>query len=298
MPDDHRALPRQPQQPVKFEPDDAPDSVLRFRTIWISDIHLGTRSCQAHLLLDFLKYTESEYLYLVGDIVDGWQLRKRWFWPQAHNDVIQKVLRRARKGTQVYYIPGNHDEAARPYCGLHFGGVFVTDQIVHETADGKRLLIMHGDQFDAVMGCAKWLAHLGDSAYEFSLSVNRVFNAARQKLGFPYWSLSAYLKHKVKNAVEHISAFETFLAEEARHNRADGVVCGHIHHAQIRQIGQVLYCNDGDWVESCTAMVEDMQGNLSIIYWAKDRERLLGALPGTPEKAPEKALAPPEPVLA
>jgi UDP-2,3-diacylglucosamine pyrophosphatase LpxH len=251
--------------------------VLKFRTIWLSDIHLGTRGCQADVLLDFLKHTESEFLYLVGDIVDGWHLRKRWYWPQAHNDVIQKFLRRARHGAQVFFIPGNHDEVARDFCGLHFGGIFVADEIVHETADGKRLLITHGDQFDAVMSYAKWLAHLGDTAYEFTLLLNRLLNFARRKLGFPYWSLSAYLKHKVKNAVSFISTYETFIAERARYHKADGVVCGHIHHAEMRQIDDVLYCNDGDWVESCTALVEDFDGKLLIIHWIKERDALLAA---------------------
>jgi len=275
MPDDHRQSSGFAPQPASSPSDDYPGIVLRYRTIWISDIHLGTRSCQAELLLDFLKHTESEYLYLVGDIVDGWQLKKRWYWPQAHNDVIQKILRRARHGAQVFFVPGNHDEAARNFCGLHFGGVFVTNEIVHETKAGKRLLILHGDQFDAVMGCAKWLAHLGDAAYEFTLRLNTVLNFIRHLLGFPYWSLSAFLKHKVKDAVNHISAFESFIAERARHHDADGVVCGHIHHAELRQVGNVTYCNDGDWVESCTALVEDMQGNLSIIRWAEERAFLL-----------------------
>jgi UDP-2,3-diacylglucosamine pyrophosphatase LpxH len=255
--------------------EDVGDVVLRFRTIWISDIHLGTRGCQAERLLDFLKHSESDYLYLVGDIVDGWHLRKRWYWPQAHNDVVQKVLRRARHGAKVIYVPGNHDEAARPFCGLHFGGVYVTNEIVHETADGKRMLILHGDQFDAVMGAAKWLAHLGDAAYDVALFVNRILNTVRRRMGFPYWSLSAYLKHKVKNAVEHISDFEEFIAERAKHQQADAVLCGHIHHAEIRQIGPVLYLNDGDWVESCTALVEDFAGKLSIIRWADHRDQLL-----------------------
>jgi UDP-2,3-diacylglucosamine pyrophosphatase LpxH len=279
MPDDARPLPWQPLPPEPaLGPDDHPGTVLRFRTIWISDVHLGTRGCQAHVLLDFLKHTESEYLYLVGDIVDGWQLKKRWFWPQAHNDVIQKILRRARKGSQVFFVAGNHDEFARDFIGLQFGGVLVTNEIIHETRDGKRLLVIHGDQFDAVMGYAKWLAYLGDTAYEFALWLNRIFNYVRRRFGFPYWSLSAYLKHKVKDAVAHISDFEHFIAEIARHKKADGVICGHIHHAEMRQIEEVLYCNDGDWVESCTALVEDIQGQLSIIYWTKDRERLLQAL--------------------
>ena len=260
----------------------ASDAVLRFRSIWISDIHLGTRGCQAERLLDFLRHTQSDYLYLVGDIVDGWHLRRRWYWPQAHNDVIQKVLRRARHGTKVFYIPGNHDEAARPFCGLHFGGVYVTNEVIHETAAGLRMLILHGDQFDAIVGYAKWVAYLGDTAYDAALFINRIFNTVRRKLGCPYWSLSAYLKHKVKNAIEHICAFEEFIAERAKHQQADAVLCGHIHHAEIRQIGGVLYLNDGDWVESCTALVEDFDGKLSIIRWADERDQLLLPLMHTP----------------
>jgi UDP-2,3-diacylglucosamine pyrophosphatase LpxH len=255
--------------------ENAGDPVLRFRSIWISDIHLGTRGCQAERLLDFLRHTESDYLYLVGDILDGWHLRRRWYWPQSHNDVIQKILRRARHGTKVFYVPGNHDEAARPFCGLHFGGVYVTNEVIHEMADGRRMLVIHGDQFDAVIGYAKWLALLGDKAYDFALFINRIFNSIRKRMGFPYWSLSAYLKHKVKNAVEYIGAFEDFIADAAKHQKADAVLCGHIHHAEMRQIGSVLYLNDGDWVESCTAMVEAFDGQLSILRWAEERDQLL-----------------------
>ncbi|MGB4102010.1 MAG: UDP-2,3-diacylglucosamine diphosphatase [Alphaproteobacteria bacterium] len=258
---------------------------LRFRSIWISDIHLGTRGCRADLLLDFLRHTASDYLYLVGDIVDGWQLRKRWYWPQEHNDVIQKLLRRAHKGTHVVFLPGNHDEAARDFLGLHFGGILVVNETVHVTADGKRLLVIHGDQFDAVMSYAKWLVHLGDSAYTLLLSINTVFNTLRRKLGFSYWSLSAYIKRKVKNAVEHIGNFEAFISEEAKRHQADGVVCGHIHHAEMRMIGDILYCNDGDWVESCTALVEHWDGRLQIINWPIERNALLASL-ATAERNP------------
>lgn len=270
MPDDDHA----PQSPSNGTNGEC--HTLRFRSIWISDVHLGTRGCQANVLLDFLKHTESEFLYVVGDLIDGWRLRKRWFWPAAHNDVIQQILRRAREGAQTVYLPGNHDEVARDFCGLRFGGVLVTNETIHVTATGQRLLIIHGDQFDSVMGCAKWLAHIGDTAYTFLLGVNFVFNYVRRKLGFSYWSLSAYLKRKVKNAMASVGDFENFIANEARRHDAHGVVCGHIHRAQIRQIGQVLYCNDGDWVESCTALVEDMQGKLSIICWPKERDGLLG----------------------
>jgi UDP-2,3-diacylglucosamine pyrophosphatase LpxH len=249
---------------------------LRFRAVWLSDIHLGTRGCKADILLDFLRHMETDYLYLVGDIVDGWQLRKRWYWPQEHNDVIQKLLRQARRGAKVVFLPGNHDEAARDYLGLNFGGVQIINETIHTTADGKKLYILHGDQFDAVMGCAKWLAHVGDAAYTFLLGVNVAFNYIRRKLGFSYWSLSAYLKQKVKNAVEHIGNYENFIADAARRHKADGVVCGHIHKAEIRMIGNVLYCNDGDWVESCTALVEHMDGRLQIINWPVERAALLG----------------------
>lgn len=286
MPDDVRKLPVQPslpETPGLAVSGDRPLPVLSFRSIWISDIHLGTRGCQAEMLLDFLKYTESDYLYLVGDIIDGWQLRKRWYWPQQHNDVVQKILGRARHGTQVFFLPGNHDEVARDFCGLQFGGILVTNEIVHETIDGKRLLVLHGDQFDAVIGYAKWLAYIGDAAYEFILRLNGYLNLVRRKMGFSYWSLSAFLKHRVKNVVAFIGAYERFIAEHARHHKADGVVCGHIHHAEIRKIGNILYCNDGDWVESCTALVEDKQGQLSIINWSKDRNCLLGVTPA--EKA-------------
>lgn len=261
--------------PETVDPKSDERPVLRYRTIWVSDLHLGTHGCQAESYLDFLKHTECDYLYLVGDIVDFWHLRKRWYWPQPHNDVVQKILRCARKGTLVYYIPGNHDEAVRSYCGLSFGGVFVAHEAVHTTIKGQRLLIVHGDQFDAFMRYAKWLAYLGDRAYTFLLSLNVFFNYIRRKLGFSYWSLSAYLKHKVKNAMEYISSYEKFIAEEARRRNVDGVVCGHIHQTAQRMIGPILYCNDGDWVESCTALVEDKQGQLSVINWVEERDRLL-----------------------
>ncbi len=252
-----------------------PTHCLKYRAIWISDVHLGTRGCQAYALVDFLHYTESEYLYLVGDVIDGWQLKKRWYWPQAHNDVIQKILRRARRGTKVFYIPGNHDEVARDFCGLQFGGALVVDQVVHETARGKRFLVLHGDQYDTVIAFAKWMAKLGDAAYTMLLVVNTYLNKLRRKLGFSYWSLSSFLKYKIKNAVAYIGAYEEILSDAARRASVDGIVCGHIHHPEIRKIGDVLYCNDGDWVESCTALVEDFEGNLFIVDWIKQREELL-----------------------
>tara|TARA_R110002110_G_scaffold1294_7_gene5326 strand:- start:2119 stop:3075 length:957 start_codon:yes stop_codon:yes gene_type:complete len=241
---------------------------FRYRTIWISDVHLGTRGCKADYLLDFMRQTDSDYLYLVGDIVDGWRLKKTWYWNQSQNDVIQKILRKARKGTEVIYVPGNHDEVLRDYTSMHFGGVAVEREAIHLTADGRRLLVLHGDEFDGVVTYARWLAFLGDRAYNVALTANHWFNLMRRALGLPYWSLSAYLKHKVKNAVEFVSRFERTVAAEARRRGVDGVVCGHIHHAEMRDIDGVLYCNDGDWVESCSALVEHMDGRLEIIRFA------------------------------
>jgi UDP-2,3-diacylglucosamine pyrophosphatase LpxH len=249
----------------------SPTAVQRYRSIFISDIHLGTSGCQAELLLDFIRHIECEQLYLVGDIVDGWKLKGGWFWPQAHNDVVQKILRMARKGTNVIYVPGNHDEFARDFCGVHFGGVVVARDCLHETADGRRFLVTHGDEFDGVVQHARWLAFLGDWSYRTLLMLNTLLNRARRRMGLGYWSLSAFLKVKVKNALQFIENFEDALAEEARRRGADGVICGHIHKAEMRDIQGILYVNDGDWVESCTAVAEDFDGNLKIIEWARER---------------------------
>jgi len=247
--------------------DDAP--LRRYRAVFISDIHLGTAGCQAEALLGFLKCHRSDYLYLVGDIVDGWQLRRRWFWPQAHNDVVQKLLRRARKGCHVVFVPGNHDEFARGFVGHKFGDITVQKDTVHTTAQGVSLWVTHGDYFDGVIQCAKWLAYVGDNAYEFTLRLNRSLNSLRARMGLPYWSLSQYLKGKVKTALNYVNVtdFEVAVAREARHRGHAGVVCGHIHRAEMRDINGTLYCNDGDWVESRSALVEHMDGRLEIVYW-------------------------------
>ncbi|MEQ9109585.1 MAG: UDP-2,3-diacylglucosamine diphosphatase [Rhodospirillaceae bacterium] len=245
---------------------------LRFRSVFISDIHLGTRGCKADFLLDFLKHTESEFLYLVGDIFDGWRLQRTWFWPQSHNDVIQKLLRKARKGTKVFFVPGNHDEFAREYVDNEFGRVDVRREVIHTAANGRRFLVMHGDECDGVMLYARWLAVLGDYAYVTALALNHWFNIARRKLGLPYWSLSAYLKHKVKNAVQFMSNYEEGMVELAKRRGAEGVICGHIHHAAMREIDGILYCNDGDWVESCTALVEHYDGSMEILTWTDMRD--------------------------
>ena len=260
----------------------------RHRTIFISDTHLGTRGCKAEALADFLAHNDCATLFLVGDIVDGWRLKRWWYWPQAHNDVVQKIMRKARKGTNVVYIPGNHDEAARQYCQLTFGEVRVQEEAIHTTPDGRKLLIIHGDQFDGIVRYARWLAILGDWAYATALRINTTYNWGRRKLGLPYWSLSAYLKHKVKNAVQFIDNYEHAVASEARRRGVDGVVCGHIHHAEIRTIDGVLYCNDGDWVESCTALVEDFDGRLRIVHWAEEHARRQATLP---RLAPAQQLA-------
>lgn len=245
------------------------DMKCRYRAIFISDVHLGTRGCRADLLLDFLKHTESDYLYLVGDIIDGWRMKRSWYWCQTHNDVVQKILRKARKGTRVVYIPGNHDENFRDFAKHRFGRVAILNEAFHTGRDGRRYWVLHGDQFDGVVKYAKWLAYVGDGAYTMLLNLNTGFNYLRRKMGFSYWSLSAYLKHKVKNAVEYISHFEQAVATEARKRGADGVICGHIHNAEIRDIDGILYANDGDWVESCTALVEHADGRLDIVRWAE-----------------------------
>lgn len=239
----------------------------RYRTIWISDVHLGTRGCNAELLADFLRSVECETLYLVGDIIDGWRLRKGWYWPDAHNEVIRRILKMAHRGTRVVFVAGNHDEVFRDYAGITFGGVEVVLEAIHQTADGRRLLVTHGDSFDGVVLYHRWLAFLGDKAYEVLLRANVVVNAARRWLKLPYWSLSAHLKRKVKNAVQYVCDFEDAVAREALERGLDGIVCGHIHCAEIRQIGGITYYNDGDWVESCTALVEDAQGVMTIVEW-------------------------------
>jgi len=253
-----------------LNPGDIPaHRVNRYRSIWISDIHLGTPGCQAGYLLDFLRHNESDQLYLVGDIIDGWQLKRGWYWTQAHNDVVQKILRKARKGTRVTYIAGNHDEVMRQFLGLAFGGIEICDEAVHTMADGRRFLVVHGDLYDAVVQQAKWLALMGDRLYTLILKLNHWFNHIRARLGLGYWSLSQYLKHKAKNAVNFMTAFEDAVAREARRRGFQGVICGHIHKPQIKAIDGIVYCNDGDWVESLSALVETHEGELKLVDWKR-----------------------------
>ncbi len=247
---------------------------LNVRTVFISDLHLGTRGCRSDFLADFLRRVRCEHLFLVGDIIDGWRLRKSWYWDAAHDEVLRLILRHARNGAEVTYIPGNHDEMFRAWLPpimpgpMEIAGIKLRGEAVHATADGRQLLVMHGDAFDSVVRYAKFLALLGDGAYTAALTANRWFNAARRRLGYPYWSLSAWLKRQVKEAVKAIDRFEVALAGEARRRGLDGVVCGHIHHPDMRDIEGVQYLNCGDWVESCTALVEHHDGRLEIMDWA------------------------------
>jgi UDP-2,3-diacylglucosamine pyrophosphatase LpxH len=252
-----------------------PRRPLAVRTLWISDIHLGTRDCKAEYLLDLLAHTECERIYLIGDIIDFWNLKSGWYWPATHSRVLQTIMARAAAGVEVIYVPGNHDELFRDYAGSVFGGVRVVSEAIHRTADGRRFLVKHGDEFDAIVKHSRWLAVLGSRAYDFLLYSNRWLNFFRRRLGFRYWSLAAYLKDKVKNAVKYISQFEIALAHEARRHRVDGVICGHVHKASIEDVGGVRYCNDGDWVESCTALIERPDGSLAVVHWADELEWLM-----------------------
>jgi UDP-2,3-diacylglucosamine pyrophosphatase LpxH len=252
----------------------------RYRAVFISDIHLGQRASQAEALIDFLRHVEAEVYYLVGDIIDFWKVRRGPHWPQTHNDVLQKLLRKVRKGARIVLIPGNHDECLRDYCGLRFGGVEICREAVHTTAAGRRYVVLHGDEFDVVVRYARWLAFLGDRSYEFALWANGPLNWLRRRFGLGYWSLSAFLKSRVKTAVNYMSEFETALSEVGRRHGVDGVICGHIHHAADRRIAAVHYLNCGDWVESCTAIVETLDGRLGVLRWLEEmRERSAVMLP-------------------
>lgn len=248
-------------------PDDNSSKPRKYRTLFLSDIHLGTKNCQAEYLLEFLKEHEADTYYLVGDIIDFWRIRSKPHWPQSHNDVMQKLLRKVRKGCRLVFIPGNHDEALRDYVGHRFGGIEIERSAIYESLGGKRYIVLHGDEFDVVVRYARWLALLGDWAYEVALTVNLQFNRVRRRLGLPYWSLSAWLKQKVKKAVSFIGEYEHALSMEAKRQQVDGVICGHIHHATIRDLDGITYINTGDWVESCTAIAETPDGEMVLIDW-------------------------------
>ncbi len=238
-----------------------------FRSIWISDLHLGTRNLQNEKLLDFLLQTESDFLYLVGDIFDLLQAQKRWYWPKINDQIVQTILAKAASGTKVVYIPGNHDHMLRKFHGCTFNNIQIQNSAIHKTADGKRYLVVHGDKFDPIVQNSPWLASIGSTAYELLLVLNRWFNMGRKTVNREYRSLSSWLKHQVKIVVNYMGRFEEMVAREAGANKVDGLICGHIHRAGIREINKVLYTNAGDWVESCTALAENQSGRLGVIEW-------------------------------
>jgi UDP-2,3-diacylglucosamine pyrophosphatase LpxH len=244
-----------------------PVETLLYRSIWLSDIHLGTKHTNSKFLLDFLKKTQSEYLYLVGDIIDFWKLEAGGHWPHVNNHIMRIILKKARTGTRVIYIPGNHDEVMRKFSGRTIRGVAVQNETVHRTADGFRFLVTHGDEFDCVVQKNKWLAKLGSLAYDFLLEINTVYNTVRSILGLPYKSISAYLKSKVKKIVSFISRYEEFVVCEARKKKVDGLICGHIHQPASKNFQGIIYKNIGDWVESCSALTECFDGSLQIVQW-------------------------------
>ncbi|MDP9140811.1 MAG: UDP-2,3-diacylglucosamine diphosphatase [Pseudomonadota bacterium] len=253
-----------PKKPAKRS-----DGTTHYRTIWISDVHLGTAGCKAEHLVDFLKAHTCDRLYLVGDIIDGWKLKSGWYWPQEHTNVVRKILTKAKRETEVIYVTGNHDEFLRKFVDykLEIGNIRLVNEAIHETADGRKLLVTHGDFFDVITRYHKWIALAGDALYEGTMRFNYWFNKARAQFGLGYWSLSAFAKQHVKTAVNIVSTFEDSLARECRRRELDGVVCGHIHNAEARQIDGVMYYNCGDWVESCTALTEDMNGRMEVLRW-------------------------------
>ena len=251
---------------------------LEYRTVWISDTHLGLKEARSEFLLDFLRHTRCDRLYLVGDIIDVWKMRSGLYWPAINNEIVRTIMRMARDGTEVIYVPGNHDEVFRDYLELFVGGVRIVGEAEHVSADGKRYLVMHGDEFDYVVMHNKWLAHIGSGAYDLLLWINRWFNYARRKLGLRYWSLSAYLKNKVKEAVKYIGNYEEAVVRAAHERKVDGVICGHIHQAALTRFQGITYANCGDWVENCTALAERSDGSIQLIRWAEESVRFLDEL--------------------
>lgn len=263
----HHQLPEWVEETERDDPNPESHEVRQHRSIWISDVHLGTKGSKAGMLADFLKHNDCETLYLVGDIIDGWRMQKKTYWPQEHVNVIRRILTRSKRGTRVIYITGNHDEFLRRYSGMSFGNIHLADEFVHHAPDGSKYWVIHGDAFDGIVCNQKWLALVGDWAYETLLKLNVLFNRARKMLGMDYWSLSSYLKYKVKKAVSFISSYEKTLVYECKKRNYQGVICGHIHHPEVTMIDDIRYGNSGDWVESCSALVEDQQGNLEVISW-------------------------------
>jgi UDP-2,3-diacylglucosamine pyrophosphatase LpxH len=237
------------------------------RTIWLSDVHLGWRASEAERLLDFLKNHDADNWYLVGDMVDGWALKRSWYWPQVHNDIVQKLLRKVRKGARVVCIPGNHDEFLRNFASHEFGGITIQTEVYHTTATGRRLWVLHGDAFDSVIHFAPWLTSIGNNGYDAMILVGRQINRLRRWCGAREWSLSAFVKGSVKDIVRFVSDYERALVREARRRGVDGVVCGHIHKAEMRCVDGIDYYNTGDWVENCTAIVENDDGRMEVVRW-------------------------------
>ncbi len=257
------------------------------RTAFVSDVHLGSRGCRATELLEFLDAVRMDELVIVGDLIDFWSLRRSFYWPPEHNAVLRAILGKAKQGTRVIYVPGNHDAEMREFVGSAFGLIEIRRDHVHRTAAGERLLVLHGDEFDGVVKCSRWLAAFGSHVYDLTLDLNRHFNRIRGALGYSYWSLASYLKDRVPNARQYIESFEHAVAHEARRRGVDGVICGHIHRPQLRQIEGLLYCNDGDWVESCTALIEDRNGRLALWNWAEIR----AGLPAPSSAVPQSSAA-------
>ncbi len=261
----------------------------KVRSVFLSDIHLGTRHCQAELLVDFLDAHDCERMYLIGDIIDGWRLERTWYWPDAHESVVDAVLGKSRTGTEVFYIPGNHDEFAHDFAGQVAENIHVSEEVVHETAAGRRYLVIHGDQFDVVLQNAKWMAYLGDWFYEICLTSNTWLNLVRKSLGLGYWSLGAFAKRHVKSFINIIGRYEIVVADEVQRRDVHGVICGHIHHAESRDMNGIHYVNSGDWVESCSAVVEHYDGTLEVLFWtelthARTRHAAIRAAPAFDER--------------
>ncbi|MCI0506956.1 MAG: UDP-2,3-diacylglucosamine diphosphatase [Gammaproteobacteria bacterium] len=244
----------------------------KYRSIFISDVHLGAKDVRNDCLLDFLNTVEAEYIYLVGDIVDFWKLKHNWHWPEINNAIVQRLLDKVKNGARVTYIPGNHDERLRDYIGSNLNDIVIREDAIHTTKDNKTLLLIHGDEFDSVVMTNKWLIHFGDWLYNRIVILNRHCNYVRRKLGFPYWSLSNFLKLRTKKALQYIESFENAVIREAQRRGVDGVVCGHIHHPAVKQTGGIIYANTGDWVENCTAIVEKKNGQLEMLRWTQVRE--------------------------
>jgi UDP-2,3-diacylglucosamine pyrophosphatase LpxH len=247
--------------------DSGPRPIVHVRTVFISDVHLGSRDCRADLVLDFLRRVHCDQLILVGDIMDVWSLRRSFYWPQSHSDVLRTILGKTKHGTRVVFVPGNHDEQFRNVCGMAFGNLEVQREFIHETLQGRRLLVVHGDEFDGAVQCSRWLTALGSGLYDVILGLNRALNSLRHRYGLGYWSLAGYLKSRVGNAMKYVHSFEESAAHAARRRGLDGIVCGHIHRPQMAEINGVLYCNDGDWVDSCSALIEDRNGELQLWKW-------------------------------